>query len=746
MSQEVSVRKESDGKAVPLFSADKPITTGKQDWLGRINFAKNLATAISEWSSNEGFVIALFGPWGSGKSSIKNLCLELLREQQEPVKVLDFQPWLFSTEEELFNAFFRDLEILLQSAVPTAERTQFSKEFKYYVTTLKVASPVSVVAAGMAAIFLPAIAPFIVAAAPLIKGVLDSGVAAMDAAVKSAEELEKNTSGRTIVDIKEGLHEILKNLEKPVLVILDDIDRLTPKAMNLLFQLVKVNADFPNVLYLVCCEREVVEKALKTEAYEGRDYLEKLVQVSFHIPFPAYDDLHQKLETDVQKLIERTWQKDFDKKRWEKLFPLIRPFFKTPRTINRYVNALKFNLNLFRGSEANEINPIDLIALEVLRLCQPEFYETLHESKSIIFDVAIKYKIARNDRNGKMQLKEKLETVFAKLEGETKGSCKNLFFELFRHTAWLYDYTPWSPDDDLLMASELRICDELSFDRYFLYRVPNNDISQASIEELLKNTGDGPALFLELRKLVDFHASALILSKLDMNLKRVSLEDPAGFVEAILTFTEDQKDYSLATSMIARYVALLQPDTRLQALLKAFASGSAPLSSLILMRRFHQQFNDNLFPEDAFKRLAKVVAKNYEKFVVDTPLPVHPSFLAMIFSWGIVQPRSTRKIRAAVLDLTKTDEDFWVLLELHLGTVIDDKFAAGMSEVSSLRMSLGDTNIKWAYDWFEKFYGIEKLHKRTKRLVREAELTERQKSLLNYTGTLLSLVAESEKN
>lgn len=57
------------------FADDRPIQTNDQDLLRRSAFATNLAAAIAGWKNKESLVVALTGPWGSGKSSIKNLAL-----------------------------------------------------------------------------------------------------------------------------------------------------------------------------------------------------------------------------------------------------------------------------------------------------------------------------------------------------------------------------------------------------------------------------------------------------------------------------------------------------------------------------------------------------------------------------------------------------------------------------------------------------------------------------------------------
>jgi hypothetical protein len=65
--------------------SDKPITRVRQDLLGRAGFSLSLARAIDNLSvAGEGFVIAVIGEWGFGKTSVINLvCRYLLDLEME---------------------------------------------------------------------------------------------------------------------------------------------------------------------------------------------------------------------------------------------------------------------------------------------------------------------------------------------------------------------------------------------------------------------------------------------------------------------------------------------------------------------------------------------------------------------------------------------------------------------------------------------------------------------------------------
>ena len=52
-----------------------------------------------------------------------------------------------------------------------------------------------------------------------------------------------------------------------------------------MFQLVKLLGDFPNTIYLLAFDREVVVESLKSvQEGVGEEYLEKIVQIPFELP------------------------------------------------------------------------------------------------------------------------------------------------------------------------------------------------------------------------------------------------------------------------------------------------------------------------------------------------------------------------------------------------------------------------------------------------------------------------------
>src|SRR5437764_9651607 len=92
-----------------------------------------------------------------------------------------------------------------------------------------------------------------------------------------------------------------------VLVLIDDIDRLTGDETREMFRLVKSLADFPNTIYLLAFDRARVASVLD-ESYGGAGsvYLEKIVQVSFELPLPPRESLWGLLTERIDAIIRDT--------------------------------------------------------------------------------------------------------------------------------------------------------------------------------------------------------------------------------------------------------------------------------------------------------------------------------------------------------------------------------------------------------------------------------------------------------
>ena len=87
---------------------------------------------------------------------------------------------------------------------------------------------------------------------------------------------------------KWGLSRLGQKMQKG----LDDIDHLSNEQIRYVFQLITSVARFPNTIYLLVFDKEIVVEALKdVQSGNGQDYLEKVIQMPIQIPDIQRSDL-----------------------------------------------------------------------------------------------------------------------------------------------------------------------------------------------------------------------------------------------------------------------------------------------------------------------------------------------------------------------------------------------------------------------------------------------------------------------
>ena len=185
------------------------------------------------------------------------------------------------------------------------------------------------------------------------------------------------TQGETVEKLHGELSKVLKDGSRRYLVVIDDIDRLSPDEAILIFRLVKSIGELPNVIYLLAYDRQLAEKIV-TERYpsEGPHYLEKIVQASFELPKPSRLSLAKEFERRLYSIIEE--EKFEDEVYANNLFSeVIAPEIKTPRDLLRILNPLRVTWAAVKG----EVFPVDFLCLETLRIQRPGLYHTLRTNK-----------------------------------------------------------------------------------------------------------------------------------------------------------------------------------------------------------------------------------------------------------------------------------------------------------------------------------------------------------------------------
>lgn len=534
------------------LAADVPIKTHKEDALNRGKFAKTLAATIVSWKQKPSLVIALFGDWGSGKSSLKNLALEHMQQDQSQAPlILEFSPWQFSGLQSLHESFFRELATLIsKSSLDPIEAKRRSWNIKRYLAVLKGASsafktasafeaahhnPTGALVASGAATVTAAITPLIEAAA-------------------GYQEAEDGFETLSIQELKDKVAKDLEDLDEPILVVIDDIDRLMKDEIRLLLQMVKANADFPNVIYLLLSQRDILEKALDDIAPDkGAEFLEKIIQVSFDVPQIDRSQINGILFRGLDRILDTPGAKRrFEKTYWYSVEPNFSPLFKNVRDINRYLGALDFHVSLLTNEDSLEVNPIDLIVIEAIRQFEPAVYRELAKSKNLMTSTRERFR-DRNQDSDQNQIKALINLC----SENNRGNIKDVLGTLFPQAAKSLDTFSAHATGEEDAFQDSRICSPRIFDRYFELALQNGEISQADVERVLDAFSEPTRLSVALNAYSGSPQLDDMLSTMQGFATRLPKENADHFLIALYSLEIEPKTYGFFDSPPERRIGAI---------------------------------------------------------------------------------------------------------------------------------------------------------------------------------------------
>ncbi len=633
----------TDRTAKHPFSADRPITSAKEDRLGRTVFAESLASAIKGWKGNDSLVLALYGSWGSGKSSIKNMVLESLRKSKNTCpEMVEFNPWQWAGQEQLAEAFFREIGIALGRSDTSQKGKTRAAKWRTYGTYL-------ILGARMAK-SLKAVLPLL--------GIPGSNLLELAAQglEQSAEVSKEGSEGLTaqadaldhgLADIKKDLFDALRAMKNPILVVVDDVDRLSPEEIKLLFQLVKANADFPNLIYFLLFQRDVVEKSLDLSTVKGREFLEKIVQVGFDVPRIERPRLEKVLFAGLDQLLGReTVGQRFKQQRWQNTFLAgLRPYFQTLRDVYRYLAMLSFHFSLFQERESFNVNPIDLIALEVLRVFEPEIYQLIPDNKLLLTGQP-----SSLSRDWSNEIQKWVTSVLDKLPESRREQVREILRQLFKKVDWaLSNYGYGSGFEDGWFR-DLQVCHSDLFDRYFHFAIPEGDISQAELDLILSLASDRNALVAEFRSLKQSGLLEVALDRLEAYKEKIDLKYAEAFVTAIFDIGDDLRmdrrgffemhPDMHATRIIHWYLKQEKDTTKRAEILKATIKLTQGLylpimkTSIEDSKQERQQDPDAfLVTEEALQDLRNICLEKIRIAAANDKLKAHPKMAYIMYRW-----------------------------------------------------------------------------------------------------------------
>lgn len=451
--------------------SDNPINQLEDDTLGRAEFAQLFARQVLSLDTRLGNVVGVLGAWGLGKTSFVNLARNEF--QSAGVEVLDFNPWMFSGAEQLVESFFIELSAQLKLK---PELSEIGKELGEY----------GEIFSGMS--WLPFVGPWI-----------DRSQGAIKILSQILNRRKEGVGGR-----RAKIEKALINSNKKIIIVLDDIDRLSTSEIRDIFKLVRLMANFPNIIYIVAFDRARVEEALSEHGIPGRDYLEKILQVTVDLPFIPNHVINTQVFSAINnslKDIERTGP--FYEEEWPDIFmEIIRPLIRNMRDIRRYAITIRGTVDTLSGNVALT----DVLALEAIRIFLPDVFGLMHQDIEALTSTSdINY---RSD-NPELKMKiDKLIEISGKHQDVIRAMIERLFPAAKRYISNTHYGSEWknkwlrdrrvAHEDILRLYLERFVCESL---KSFL------DAEQAWMYMTEKDSLENYLRSLDITRLQDIIAS-----------------------------------------------------------------------------------------------------------------------------------------------------------------------------------------------------------------------------------------------
>lgn len=385
---------------IPLLT-DRPMDSPGLGFESTVRTGTNII--LENANDERGFTIGVFGPWGSGKSSILREMRRRL-DNEPGFLTVAFEAWRFGDSKLLMVELIRALTARL-SEEGIIKKNPFRKVLDYGTT----------MAAG-------------VATPPL--GFAGSSLGISDAvndllvSAWNDSKIEEGSSASDLFDVFRGLADKLSENDTHAVLLIDDLDRCSPDGIAQILSTLNALMDLDRFIFVLALDRAYIVSAI-TDAFGLKDedgnrsvafgdrFLEKIIQVPLAVPQIEFDEktLEEFLGKDVLKVLEAFYgfTKDNQSIVQEEIIP--NALRSNPRQVKRFFNSyiISYSVNLLKKPGNHREIVRAMLYLIALNTAAPPLYQRLSD------DIA---KSRRADGDGALRTIGETETIKNALDAE----------------------------------------------------------------------------------------------------------------------------------------------------------------------------------------------------------------------------------------------------------------------------------------------------------------------------------------
>lgn len=336
--------KEDTDAGIYSFDLDAPIEAADKDMFQMDSLVKRIVNYIAFTDvSKSAFSMGIVGEWGDGKTSLMNLVEEKIKNEHQDFIIVRYNP-RGSKKADLIQEDF--LESLKQALTP--KHTGIDRTIDSYAVALDL---------------IPGVPPPVSKAMDLLQIHVD-------------KEREAN---RTV------LRNAIGDIGCRIVVMIDDLDRLTGEELIEVLKVLDTNGAFPNMVFLTSFDKAYVNTVLNNYLQLGnqvRTYTDKYFTVEINVPLHPSFRLMDYLVTQLTAASKSGFIKQNAasiEQCVRNQFNYIMPRLRTIRDIKRFANQFLYDY----AEVQSDVYFRDFLLLELIKFSHPEDYEALYRLRFV---------------------------------------------------------------------------------------------------------------------------------------------------------------------------------------------------------------------------------------------------------------------------------------------------------------------------------------------------------------------------
>ena len=411
--------------------------------------------------------------------------------------------------------------------------------------------------------------------------------------------------------------------------------------------------------------------------------MEKIINIEYDLPSIPSSTLSRILMDEIRNLAQNFTEEQnsifgIENTKWAYVYNSIVSNLTTIREIKRYVNAVKFKLSQYINKGVLEINLIDFLAIEFIRLKFPEYYDFIRDNKLwfITSKESLEYKIPNKKERYDKWFSESFNESYTENDKDCLDCILAQIFPAIRYcskdvSSILAPTSYYNNDKYCSIASEKY------FDVYFNHvpGIPKNDCSNYDVQ-LIKSLSDNYDELIKIfRKYISDGKALSLLKLLESNSLSGSFIEEKNFIpyfSALFDVAEDLPDgnefwgFGSDTTVFRIYYFLIKEKSKEQnsELLKKLLTATKDICMFIhiLYNDKHciekQNLHQMITTEEAYRELNFMLIqkiKDNQDSLMDSRF-----YTRICFYWNT---QDSESFQTYAINKMKSDDDFLSVID-----------------------------------------------------------------------------------